>query len=195
MPWRSPFLVVCCLAASSAIAFPADSPAKHATNETLTQHLDHIIIPKMEFREVPFREALDFLLHEAQRLDPKGRGINTTVRLEAPGAGAPVVPGLPPPSEPAPADSPGMHGTPVIAVVPKEPRITVSVSKIPFSEALSYITGLAKLKWRVVGNVVQIVSESEPDPVREKASAFRQPSSQSPTKRSAGRAPRCTPCW
>jgi hypothetical protein len=176
MFWRSPALIVCGLVICSVTGFPADSPAKHAKSETLAQRLDHIIIPKIEFHEATFREALETLLHEAQRLDPKGRGINTTLRLSAPPLPASGVGGAPglPPFEPAPAGAQNTPGAPGIPVSPggfvslAEPMITVSLSKIPFSEALSYITGLAKLKWRVEDNVVQIVSESEPDPIRRK---------------------------
>jgi len=177
MPWRSPILVVCSLAASTVTAFTADSPAKHATNETLVQRLDHLIIPKVEFREATFREALDYLLHEAQRLDPKHPGINTTVSLPAPGVPVPRgagVPGVPPAEGPGPAalpDAPGAAAVPAIpggVVNPQEPKITISVSKVAFSEALNYITDLANLKWRVESNVVQIVSKNEPDPIRQK---------------------------
>src|SRR5947208_9947874 len=105
----------------------------------MTNKMNGIIIPHIEFRDTTIREAIDFLREQAAENDPSGQGVNVVLRLVplgqiappsiavAPptGTGTPGV-GAPPAGAAAPpAGSPG--ASPVVAPVsgPAGARITV----------------------------------------------------------------------
>jgi len=141
--------------------------------EYIQNKLNHIIIPKIEFREATVREAVDFLKQKSrdldvQEADPSRRGVNIVLKMEstpglsaAPAApvapAAPAVPGLPDANAvPAPA-------APLApSIAPSEARITLSLTNIPLAEALRYITNLAGLKVKIDPYAVTIVPLSEP---------------------------------
>src|SRR6516162_4655918 len=65
----------------------------------MTNRLNSIIIPHVEFRDTSIREAIDFLREQAAENDPSGRGVNIVLRLVPLGQVAPPsVPALPPPT-------------------------------------------------------------------------------------------------
>ena len=95
----------------------------------MTNKLNGIIIPHIEFRDTSIREAIDFLREQASENDPSGQGVNIVLRLVPLGQIAPpsiaVAPptgtaspagGAPPAGAAAPpAGSPG--ASPVVAPV------------------------------------------------------------------------------
>src|SRR3954453_7044734 len=127
----------------------------------MSNKLNGIIIPHVEFRDTSIREAIDFLREQAAENDPSGQGVNIVLRLVplgqiAPpsvpialptGTGTPVA-GAPMQAPPvgaagSPAGSPG--AVPIVAPVsgPAGARITVTLDNIPLGEALRYIANQA----------------------------------------------------
>src|ERR1700746_4115908 len=69
----------------------------------MTNRLNSIIIPHIEFRDTSIREAIDFLREQSAENDPSGRGVNIVLRLVPLGqVSGPSVPVLPPGSTPVP---------------------------------------------------------------------------------------------
>jgi hypothetical protein len=133
-------LLACAVVASAAQPTPKPQPL---TEAQVRQTLERLVIPKLDFRDASFRDAIDFLSQEAKRLDPKKRGIPFHIRI------------APPPSAPAPEPP----------FDPEQKNITVSLINIPLIEALRYVTGLANLKFRILPDGVHIVSLADPDPM------------------------------
>ena len=144
-----------------------------ATNVRSTEYiqnkLNHIIIPKIEFREATVREAVAFLHQKSVELDttesdPARKGVNIVLKLEGLSGG-----GLPPAAAPGaglPPDPNAVAGVPAAApasvVSPADQKITLSLTNIPLAEALRYITSLAGLKVKIDPYAVTIVPLSEP---------------------------------
>ncbi|HYR58084.1 MAG TPA: type II and III secretion system protein, partial [Chthoniobacteraceae bacterium] len=145
--------------------------------DMITRKLERIVIPKLEFKEATIREAIDFLKKKSGELDttepnPANRGVNIVLKMEEAGGGgggglpaapgpaaAPVIPGL--------EALPGAGAAPAAGVAaampginPNEARITVSLTNIPLSEALRYVTNLAGLKYKVEPYAVSVVPAS-----------------------------------
>jgi len=159
MKWRCPLLIAACvISLCGNMAMAAKSqPAAAISERQIRWRLENLIIPKLEFREAAFREALDFIGREAKRLDREGLGVPIVVRV--------------PPSTPlgetnptSPGESPTTTGEPPRLLLALE-RDVVSLTNIPVIEALRYVAGLADLKFRISANGVLVVPRSEPDPM------------------------------
>jgi len=153
---------------------PTETDVRHT--EYITNKLNRIIIPKIEFRDATVREAVDFLKEKSIQLDteepdPTKRGINIVLQLdtsgdmsappaEAPAAAMPAAPSIPglEPAGTAPAALPS--AAPVAASSSGEAHITLSLSNIPLIEALKYICNLANLKLKIDPYAVEIVPPS-----------------------------------
>jgi general secretion pathway protein D len=141
----------------------------------MTNKLNSIIIPHIEFRDTTIREAIDFLREQAAENDPSGQGVNIVLRLVPLGQIAPSsAPGLPgalptgtgTPAQAPPAGAPaqGAPGaSPVVAPVsgPAGARITVTLDNIPLGEALRYVANQAGLKVKVEPYAVAIIPLTE----------------------------------
>src|SRR6266545_4814155 len=150
----------------------------------ITNKLNTIIIPRIEFRDATIREAIDFLREQAEENDTSGtgkRGVDIVLRMvplgqvAAPPApvapvGSPVPPTTTAPGAPAAAGAPAGGTTPgtgpaaatrPVAPVSNEPRITITLNQIPLGEALRYIANQAGLKVKVEPYAVSIVRMSE----------------------------------
>src|SRR5437763_1553387 len=141
----------------------------------MTNKLNGIIIPHIEFRDTSIREAIDFLREEASENDPSGQGVNIVLRLVPLGqVAAPSIPVAPPTgnASPAgnvppagaaapPAGSPG--ASPVVAPVsgPAGARITVTLDNITLGEALRYVANQAGLKVKVEPYAIAVVPLTE----------------------------------
>src|SRR5262245_51905585 len=146
----------------------------------MTNKLNSIIIPHIEFRDTTIREAIDFLREQATENDPSGQGVNIVLRLvplgQVAGPSAPVPPptGTGTPAAGAPAQAPpagapgqvapgGSPGVPPVPVVsgPAGARITVTLDNIPLGEALRYVANQAGLKVKVEPYAVAVIPLAE----------------------------------
>src|SRR6266498_5729864 len=144
----------------------------------ITNKLNTIIIPRIEFRDATIREAIDFLREQSEENDTSGtgkRGVDIVLRMVPLGqvaappppvapAGSPVpptttAPGAPAAGAPAGGTTPGTGpaaATRPVAPVSAEPRITITLNQIPLGEALRYIANQAGLKVKVEPYAVSI---------------------------------------
>jgi general secretion pathway protein D len=150
----------------------------------ITNKLNTIIIPRVEFRDATVREAIDFLREQAAENDPSPegkKGVDIVLRMTPLGQVAPPPIPVGPATTPAAAASPpgaaaapaGAAGTtpitaqpvvarPVVAAAAtSEARITITLNQIPLGEALRYIAAQAGLKVKVEPYAVSIVPLSE----------------------------------
>src|SRR5215472_14148043 len=120
----------------------------------MTNKMNSIIIPHVEFRDTTIREAIEFLREQAAENDPSGQGVNIVLRLvplgqiapasipvapptgtESPAASAPpqggAGVGAPPPGAPAAGHPGASPGTVPIVSGPAAARITVTLDNIP----------------------------------------------------------------
>ncbi len=124
--------------------------------EAINAKLNRIIIPSINFNDIPIREAVEQLKQISRKLDnstddPKQkRGVNIVLKLPP----APV-PGTPDLSAPAGATAPA--GPTANA----DTQITLSLTNVPLIEALRYLTELAGLKFKVEPFAVSIVANTE----------------------------------
>jgi general secretion pathway protein D len=146
----------------------------------VSNKLNTIIIPRLEFRDASLREAVDFLREQAVENDPATegkRGVNIVIppslavqRVVAPPAGgspAPAGTGAP---ATAPAGTPPAGAPPVAAnrpgnlpaaPPPERGNITIELNQIPLGEALRYIANQAGLKVKVEPYAVSLVPKTE----------------------------------
>ncbi len=162
-----------------------DAFQKDATGTArISNKLNSIIIPRIEFRDASIREAIDFLRQQATANDPSGegrKGVDIVLRLTPLGSVAPppvpTQPALntaaaagaaPAPADqaasatvpaPAPIVAPAVVAAPAIS--PGEARITITLNQIPLGEALRYIASQAGLKVKVEPYAVSIIPISE----------------------------------
>jgi general secretion pathway protein D len=154
----------------------------------MTNKLNSIIIPHVEFRDTTIREAIEFLREQAAENDPSGQGVNIVLRLVPLGQIAPAsVPVLPPPvtggspiagappqnpplttaPQVPPAGAPpqvGPGGSPLpvpVVTGPAAARITVTLDNIPLGEALRYVANQAGLKVKVEPYAVAVIPLTE----------------------------------
>src|SRR5437762_3186083 len=150
----------------------------------ITNKLNTIIIPRIEFRDASVREAIDFLREQAVENDPTTegkKGVDIVLRMTplgqvapppvpvapaaAPAAAAPAAtaaPGGAPAGGTAPVTTAPVVARPVVAAAAtSEPRITLTLNQIPLGEALRYIANQAGLKVKVEPYAVAIIPISE----------------------------------
>jgi general secretion pathway protein D len=163
----------------------ADAFAKDVTGTAkISNKLNTIIIPRIEFRDASIREAIDFIRQQAAANDPTPdgrRGVDIVLRLTPMGqvapAPVPVQAAVPPPAAaappagdivPPPATTP-IAAAPIVApavvsapaISPADARITITLNQIPLGEALRYIASQAGLKVKVEPYAVAIIPISE----------------------------------
>ncbi len=144
----------------------------------ITNKLNRIIIPKIEFRDASVREAIEFLRQQAAANDPgtDGRkGVDIVLRLNtlsrpaetvttssattvvspaSPSTGVLPDTSVPPAAVTAPAAV-------IPSISPVDARITITLNEIPLGEALRYIASQAGLKVKVEPYAVSIIPLSE----------------------------------
>ncbi|MFN2476917.1 MAG: Amuc_1098 family type IV pilus outer membrane protein [Chthoniobacterales bacterium] len=164
----------------------ADAFQKDATGTArISNKLNTIIIPRIEFRDASIREAIDFLRQQATANDPAAdgrRGVDIVLRVGTigsrivsaaatapepddvsplPGAGVvdPLAPGAAgKTAAPTPA-AVQIAAPPPIS--PTDARITITLNQIPLGEALRYIASQAGLKVKVEPYAVSIIPLAE----------------------------------
>lgn len=145
----------------------------------ISNKLNSIIIPKIEFRDASIREAVDFLRQQAAANDNSNdtkKGVDIVLRTTPLGViAAPVAAAAatPEPVAPLPGASPeaAIQPTPiptaapaapaVPAINPAEARITITLTQIPLGEALRYIASQAGLKVKVEPYAVSLIPINE----------------------------------
>ncbi|MBA3963761.1 MAG: type II and III secretion system protein, partial [Chthoniobacterales bacterium] len=139
----------------------------------ITNKLNTIIIPKIEFRDASIREAVDFLRQQAAANDPSTdgkKGVDIVLRttalgrpaeLAAPAAvGAAPLPGTAP--EGAGVEPAALNPAPAAPTIsPADARITITLNQIPLGEALRYIASQAGLKVKVEPYAISIIPINE----------------------------------
>src|SRR5438105_4124949 len=161
-----------------------DAFTKDATGTArITNKLNSIIIPKIEFRDASIREAIEFLRQQAAENDPGAdgrKGVDIVLRLNtlgtraettsttstvvsstststtaspAPGGSPEPTAIVPPPPVPTTITAP--------AINPADARITITLNQIPLGEALRYIASQANLKVKIEPYAVAIIPLSE----------------------------------
>ena len=127
----------------------------------ITDKLNKIILPKIDFKETTVREAIEFLVQKSKQLDDAHEGVNIVLKLDDQGGS----------SAPAPAPAPAAGGIPGLDVPGAAPagggvqvasggsgtRITLTLNNVPLIEVIKYITNLANLKFKIEPFAVQIV--------------------------------------
>lgn len=160
-----------------------DASAKEATGTArISNKLNTIIIPRIEFRDASIREAMDFLRQQSAANDPVAdgrKGVDIVLRINTVGnrsveaapvtaiATDPTAPALPgsDPLAPAPL-APSTSTVPTAvssapSIDPRDARITITLNQIPLGEALRYIASQAGLKVKVEPYAVSIIPVSE----------------------------------
>ena len=118
----------------------------------ITQKLNEIVLPEVNFREAVISDVINFLVEESRRLDPTHTGINMVLSTRvAPAA----VEGAPPPTVEGQPPVP----TPEVGVQ----RITLNLRNVPIIDALKYITTQADLKYRIESSAVIILPLDAPE--------------------------------
>ena len=133
-----------------------DAFQKDATGTArISNKLNTIVIPRIEFRDASIREAIDFLRQQATDNDPatEGRkGVDIVLRL---GSG-----GRSDTNAPTASPSPGVS-VETRAAPTTDARITITLNEIPLGEALRYIASQAGLKVKIEPYAVLIIPLSE----------------------------------
>jgi len=159
------------------VAVVTDAFTRDATGTArITNKLNSIIIPKIEFRDASVREAIEFLRQQAAENDPGAdgrKGVDIVLRLNTLGqrsetsttSTTTVVTSdsddddSNDANKPAPPPVPTTIAPPSIS--PAEARITITLNEIPLGEALRYIASQANLKVKVEPYAVLIIPISE----------------------------------
>ncbi len=144
--------------------------------DLISRKLERIVIPKLELKDATIREAVEFLKKKSVELDTTepnaaNRGVNIVLKLEGGGGGgpaevpvipggAPAIPGLDPIPGAAAAPAAAAAAPAFGGINAADQRVTVTLTNIPLSEALRYVTNLAGLKYKVEAYAVQIVPAS-----------------------------------
>src|SRR6266513_440506 len=156
-----------------------DAFTKDATGTArITNKLNSIIIPKIEFRDASIREAIEFLRQQAAENDPGAdgrKGVDIVLRLNTLGTRAETTtttstvvsststaPGVSPePTAIAPPPPPVPTTVSAPSINPADARITITLNQIPLGEALRYIASQAGLKVKIEPYAVVIIPISE----------------------------------
>src|SRR5216110_1389469 len=154
----------------------------------ITNKLNTIIIPRIEFRDASVREAIDFLREQAVENDPTTegkKGVDIVLRLAplgqiapppvpvqpaqspvtaAPAGAGAAAPGTAPATGGAPVTARPVVARPVVAAAatsPADARITITLNQVPLGEALRYIASQAGLKVKVEPYAVSVIPITE----------------------------------
>jgi general secretion pathway protein D len=156
-----------------------DAFTKDATGTArITNKLNSIIIPKIDFRDASIREALEFLRQQAAENDPgaDGRhGVDIVLRLNTLGqrvettstTSTTTVVASDSPDDADDANKSAAPPLPTTTAAPpaslpsSDARITITLNQIPLGEALRYIASQAGLKVKVEPYAVLIIPISE----------------------------------
>ncbi|HUJ10050.1 MAG TPA: tetratricopeptide repeat protein [Verrucomicrobiae bacterium] len=139
---------------------PATVDREAARQAALTEKLNKIIIPEVNYREAVVSDVITFLSEESRRLDPDRVGVNIVLSA---GVSAPAVAPTPTPTPPAAGGAAENPPLPPTGAETQEGRkITLSLRDVPLIDALKYVTTLADLKYRIDPSAVIVLPTNAP---------------------------------
>jgi general secretion pathway protein D len=129
-----------------------------ARQAAITDKLNKIIIPEINYREAVVSDVITFLSEESRRLDPDKAGVNIVLS-----GGISAPPPAPTPTTPPTAAG----GTEPQPTTPsggelEGRKITLSLREVPLIDALKYVTTLAELKYRIESSAVIVLPTNAP---------------------------------
>ena len=143
--------------------------AVYAGPKTTKEKLDSIIIPKLQFEDVPISVVLKYLKQLSKDLDPERKGVNFILRLEPPGAAKEKAPKEEKEVDPfAPEDDPFAEKPKKPAVKPvakkrsSEPHVTMDMDNLPLGDAVRYVCKATNFKYRVEKNAIIVAHHQVP---------------------------------
>lgn len=155
------------------IEIPEDAEGQGRTSTkprsaVLTETMNSIVIPKLEFRQANIADVVNYLVEASIAADPKGEGVNIILNLGP--ASVPSAPAASSASSSFGGDewgddfggddfgasmAPASDGTSI-------PPITLNLRKVTMANAIQYITEVAQLKYRVEDSAVIITRKDAP---------------------------------
>lgn len=131
-----------------------------ARQAALTEKLNKIVIPEVNYREAVVSDVITFLSEESRRLDPEKAGVNIVLSagVAAPSStptAAPTPPAAGGAAEAPTGTAPGGEGL-------EGRKITLSLRNVPLIDALKYVTTLADLKYRIEPSAVIVLPTNAP---------------------------------
>ena len=134
--------------------------------QKITEKLNKIIIPEINYREAVVSDVVTFLSEESRRLDPDKVGVNIVLSggIAAPSATPGATPPAPPTATPpTPGPTTGeTAGATAGGESPEGRKITLSLRDVPLIDALKYVTTLANLKYRIESSAVIVLPIDAP---------------------------------
>lgn len=121
-----------------------DTPEEQRQRRALLKKMDDIVIPEIDFRQVNIRDAIKFIYEESVKYDADKRGVNLILKIGTP------------PVNPAKTDSNGFFSQPV-SDTHAEPTVTFTASHITLHEAITIVSDIAGLKYRIDANSIRFV--------------------------------------
>ena len=149
--WKG--IIVC--VAALCVAVPSRGEEQSASDagsreDAVLKKMKEIRIPELEFQQADVRDVLDFIQETSVGLDKAKRGVNIV-----------LLPG--PPRDPG-SRAGAPSATPDNAAAAPT-RITFKAKDMSLEEVIRAVTAIAKLKYRIEGNVVKISPADAPEPV------------------------------
>ena len=157
-----------------------DAFTKEATGTArITNKLNTIIIPRIEFRDASIREAIEFLRQQAAENDAGAdgrKGVDIVLRLNTVGtrvettsttstttvvSSSSTAPGISPEPTATATVPPAPMTVTAPSINPADARITLTLNQIPLGEGLRYIASQAGLKLKIEPYAVSIIPISE----------------------------------
>lgn len=156
----------------AAIAMPEEGVAQdpkvvNPRSTALVEKMQSIVIPKVEFRQAQIADVVSYLVDASINADPSGEGINIILNLGDGGATMAAT------SAPAAADDDGWgfgeddgFGASTASsfggAASSVPPITLNLRNVTMTDAVRFITEVARLKYRVEDTAVIITPKDAP---------------------------------
>jgi general secretion pathway protein D len=128
----------------------------------IRERLRSIRIPKIDFRDATVREAVEFLVDKAKRIDPSPSGVGIPLRLSERDGGVrpplnsgsvvPGLPGLQAEGTPAPPAPEAGNKRTRSEDSDRSPRLTFVMQNASLEEVIEEICRRARLRWEIGTN-------------------------------------------
>jgi bla regulator protein BlaR1 len=128
--------------ASDPVAAVRASTQPGAKAKEIQEKMKSIVIPKISFRDLPTRNAIEYLEQLSTELDPAKTGIPISLR-----------------------------GFPAHGETKLQTPMTLDLTNIPFGEALTYVVTLAEMKYRILDSGIEITPRITADSLNQEVIA------------------------